>query len=87
MKPLDVRENSLPSPERGNELPSNQWDQLEEGHYVIVQRGADALTAGEVDDRTRDASVFWVWLDGGRGRIAVYDDEDTCVWLPKGYHL
>ena len=75
------------SHEKGYELPSSQWGQLEEGHYVMVQRDGEPLLAGEVDTRTQDASVFWVWLDGGRGRIAVYADEGTCVWLPRGYCL
>lgn len=73
--------------DKGNELPSSQWGQLEEGHYVIVQRDGEPLLAGEVDVRTQDASVFWVWLDGGRGRTAVYADEGTSVWLPRGYYL
>jgi hypothetical protein len=39
------------------------------------------------DDLTGDASVIWIWLDGGRGRIALFDEEGTRVWLPKGYSL
>lgn len=73
--------------DKGAELPSREWDQLEEGHQVLVQRDGLELLAGEVDAVTHDASVFWVWLDGGRGRIAVYVDEDTRVWLPRGYRL
>ena len=73
--------------DKGAELPSREWDQLEEGHQVLVQRDGLEPLAGEVDAVTHDASVFWVWLDGGRGRIAVYVDEGTRVWLPKGYCL
>jgi hypothetical protein len=40
---------------------------------------------GAIDVLTGDASVFWVWLDGGRGRIAVYVDVETL--LPEGYRL
>lgn len=72
---------------KGAELPSREWDQLEEGHRVIVQRDGLKPFAGEVDAVTHDASVFWVWLDGGRGRIAVYVDEGTRVWLPRGDRL
>jgi hypothetical protein len=86
MMQLEVRDLLAPiSYEKGNELPCSEWGQLEEGHYVLVQRDGEPLLAGEVDDRTQDASVFWVWLDGGRGRIAVYADEVSAVWLPKGY--
>lgn len=73
--------------DKGEELPCSEWDQLEEGHLVIIQRDGRPLLPGEVDAVTHDASVFWVWLDGGRGRIAVYVDEGTRVWLPRGYRL
>ena len=66
-----------------SELPLGDWGQLEEGDYVMVQRDGEPLLTGAVDVLTRDASVFWVWLDGGRGRIAVYADEGTSVWLPE----
>lgn len=75
------------SRDKGNELPPSQWEQLQEGHYVLVQREDEPLRVGEVDVLTQDAAVFWVWLDGGRGRIAVYADEGTCVWLPSGYRV
>lgn len=73
--------------DKGDELPSSQWGQLEGGHYVMVQRDGEPLLTGEIDVVCHDASVFWVWLDAGRGRIAVYPDEGTSVWLPKGYRL
>jgi hypothetical protein len=34
-----------------------------------------------VDLVAPDASVFWVWLDGGLGRIALHREDDACVWL------
>jgi hypothetical protein len=51
----------------------------------VVKRDGEGLLAGAIDVLTEDASVFWVWLDGSRGRIAVYVDEET--WLPEGYRL
>lgn len=73
--------------EKGKELPPSEWDQLEPGHLVMVQRGDEPLSSGEVDVRAYDADVFWMWLDGGRGRVAVWADERTHVWLPRGYRL
>ncbi len=75
------------SDQKGDKLPPNLWDQLQEGHCVLVERAGEALLSGEVDVVAPDASIFWVWLDGGRGRIAVYTDEGTAVWLPKDYRL
>lgn len=60
---------------------------MEEGVYVLVERDSSPLHGGEVDEITNDASVVWIWLDGGRGRIALFEDEGTRVWLPKGYEL
>jgi hypothetical protein len=69
--------------DKGEDLLYGQWSQLEEGHCVIFQRDEEPPLAGIVDMRTEDASVFWVFLNNGRGRIAVYADEGTSVWLPK----
>ena len=68
----------------GDDLPYRKWDQLKVGCHVMVQREGQSLLKGEVDVISPDAAIFWVWLDGGRGRIAVYGDENTYVWLPKG---
>ncbi|PTT68773.1 hypothetical protein [Arthrobacter sp. HMWF013] len=88
MTHLEIRNLLSPvSYAKGSKLPAREWGQLEEGHYVMVQREGEPILTGEVDARTKDGSVFWVWLDGGRGRIAVYADEGTRVWLPKGYRL
>lgn len=73
--------------EKGEEFFCSDWGQLEEGHYVIVQRYSEPPIAGEVDVVADDGSVFWVWLEGGRGRIAIYVDEGVRVWLPRGYRL
>lgn len=73
--------------EQGKLIPCAEWEQIEEGDVVVVQRDGGALLEGEVDTRTQDASVFWVWLDEGRGRIAVYADDDTRVWLPEAFAL
>lgn len=69
--------------EKGEELFHYQWNQLEEGHSVIIQRDNQPPLPGKVDVRTDDGSIFWVWLNNGHGRIAVFATEDTCVWLPK----
>ena len=88
MTSIDVSGLLAPvSYDKGDELPCSDWGQLKEGHFVMIQRNGEPLLVAEVDVVTHDASVFWVWLDGGRGRIAVYADEGTCVWLPKGYRL
>ncbi|MFS2087734.1 hypothetical protein [Paenarthrobacter nicotinovorans] len=73
--------------EKEDELQSNHWALLEEGVYVLVERDNGPVLGGEVDELTRDASVVWIWLDGGRGRIALFRDEGTRIWMPKGYEF
>ena len=78
----------IPAPyEIGAELSPSQWKQLEEGQYVLVQRQGAGVRGGEVDVLTAHATIFWVLLDGGQGRIAIFDDEDIRVWLPRGCRL
>lgn len=67
----------------GEELPCTDWGVLEEGQFVMVQRSGEPILPGQVDVICPDASVFWIWLDRGRGRIAIYADEGTIVWLPS----
>ncbi|MBT2585386.1 hypothetical protein [Arthrobacter sp. ISL-95] len=73
--------------EKGEELPPMEWRRLEEGRLVLVQLDNGPILAGEVDEATDDATVFWVWLERGLGRLAVFDDDNISVWLPKGYQL
>lgn len=47
----------------------------------IILRTAEGRTAsGQVDLVADDASVFWVWLDGGGGRMAVHKGDECEVW-------
>jgi hypothetical protein len=62
-----------------------EWRQIEEGDIVVVKRDREPILAGKVDLRAGDASVFWVWLDGGSGCIAVFPYEGTCVSLPRSH--
>jgi hypothetical protein len=68
--------------DKRDQLSPANWGQLREGERVIVQRDGGPLLTGKVDLVASD-SVFWVWLDGGCGRIAVYADEGIRVWLPR----
>ncbi|MBT8160962.1 MULTISPECIES: hypothetical protein [Arthrobacter] len=72
--------------EPGAELSHGQWKKLEEGQYVIIQRLGEPVRAGEIDILNYHATIFWVQIDGG-GRVAVYEDDGTRVWLPKGCRL
>lgn len=61
-------------------LPIYDWVELNTDDQVII-RTADGVTAGgQVDVVADDASIFWVWLEGGAGRVAVHEEDDTQVW-------
>lgn len=81
--PKTMQHPFLPQPlsEEHYELPAHMWGELEVGSPVIVQRGSELTAGGHVDMVTDDGSIFWVWLNSGLGRIAVYADESTRVWL------
>lgn len=72
--------------ELGDELPHYQWNQLGEGDGVTVQREDQTRVFGKVDVVADDGSIFWIWLDNGNGRIAIYGGHETHVWLPETQH-
>lgn len=70
-------------PSSGSALTVNEWVWLNENDRVKVQREYESVTAGVIDVVAPDASVFWVWLDGGRGRVALHMDENVSVWFEE----
>lgn len=57
----------------------DDWVTLNTGDAVVVERRGDIPREGTVDVVSEDASVFWVWLAAGQGRILVSAD-DSLVW-------
>ena len=49
-----------------------EWELLEPGDEVWVQRQGQVRHPGSVDVITEDSQTFWVWLHQGRGRIVVH---------------
>jgi hypothetical protein len=47
---------------------------------VILQTPEGRTLAGNVDVVAHDASIFWIWIEGGGGRIAVHEHGDCQVW-------
>jgi hypothetical protein len=43
--------------------------------------------ADVIDVIAPDASIFWVWLDDGRGRVALHRDDDAHVWFEADTQL
>lgn len=62
-------------------LRLDDWVRLNADDGVIVRTPDGYTRAGLVDAVTNDASVFWLWLDGGGGRTAVLEEEGCHVWL------
>lgn len=63
-----------------SQLSYEDWVYLAPESRVLVQRQGEGASAGSVDDVTEDASCFWVWLDGGRGRVLVSEGDGSTVW-------
>lgn len=64
-------------------LTPDNWVWLNPDDRVKVQREREAMATGVIDVVAPDASIFWIWLDGGRGRVALHMDDNVSVWLEE----
>lgn len=65
------------------ELQREDWVWLNDGCRVRVKRENNRVVTGMVDIVAPDASIFWVWLDHGQGRIALHEDDQVTVWIEE----
>ena len=65
-------------------LTSDDRIHLKSGDEVIIERAGELPQRGEVDDVNEDASIFWIHLYGGRGRILVYEGDGSVVTNETG---
>jgi hypothetical protein len=66
----------------GDALTSDDWVWLNPNDRVRIQRRNETAAAGVIDVVAPDASIFWVWLDEGRGRVALHSDDAAAhVWF------
>jgi hypothetical protein len=65
----------------GDALTSDDWFWLNPDDRVRIQRPNETAAAGVIDIVAPDASIFWVWLDEGRGRVALHRDDAAHVWF------
>lgn len=72
---------SLDKPQPGEKLGVEDWVWLDPGQRVHVERQYDAASGGVIDVIAHDASIFWVWLDNGRGRVAIHEDDNVRIRL------
>lgn len=61
-------------------LALDDWVLLNADDPVILQTPEGRTLAGNVDVVAHDASIFWIWIEGGGGRIAVHEHGDCQVW-------
>jgi hypothetical protein len=50
---------------------------------VIVRTSEGRTLSGVIDIVADDASIFWLWLDRGGGRVAVHEGDDGQVWRDR----
>ena len=58
----------------------NDWVDINPGNKVLVKRQGENALHGSVDDVAEDGSFFWVWMDEGRGRVLISEDDGSTVW-------
>lgn len=68
-------------PQPGKKLGVEEWVWLDPGQRVHVERKYEAASGGIIDVIAHDASIFWVWLDNGRGRVAIHEGDNVCIRL------
>ena len=57
-----------------------EWTELDVDHRLTVHTGEGRILCGSVDVIADDASIFWLWLDNGGGRVAIHEGDDVKVW-------
>ncbi|MFF1828240.1 hypothetical protein [Paenarthrobacter sp. NPDC058040] len=77
----EIYGNPIARPLRGTALTTDDWIWLNAGDRVRVQRENEIAATGSIDVVSGDASIFWVWLDDGRGRVALHMEAKVSVWL------
>jgi hypothetical protein len=63
-------------------MNSDDWVYLNIGDRVSVRRTSDCCRTGYIDAINHEATIFWVQLDEGRGRVLVYDGDESQVHKP-----
>jgi hypothetical protein len=61
-------------------LSPYEWTELDVDHRVTVHTDEGRILCGSVDVIADDASIFWLWLDDGGGRVAIHEADDVKVW-------
>lgn len=68
---------------KGEALGPDQWTELDTDHRVTIRTPQGHIVCGSVDVIADDASIFWVWLDNGGGRVAIHEGDDAKVWRAR----
>lgn len=64
-------------------LSREDWVFLNINDRICVRWENGVVNYGTVDVVAPDASIFWIWLDSGRGRVALHEDDNVSVWFEE----
>ncbi|WP_241650978.1 MULTISPECIES: hypothetical protein [Paenarthrobacter] len=56
------------------------WKYLWRREFVELRRGNAIVGTGHVDETTDDASVLWIILSNGRGRMLIHHLDGIDIW-------
>lgn len=82
--PAQVLPEALAVPEE-SPMRLYDWVFLNAGDRVVVQLPDGRVHAGVIDAVANDASLFWLWVDGGGGRAAVFEEDACKVWKSQNW--
>lgn len=71
--------NSVLESNHGDLLLSEDWIYLNTGDKVVVHRQREARCSGRIDEVSDDATILWIHLDHGRGRILIFEGDGSMI--------
>lgn len=56
------------------------WKYLWRQEFVELRRGTAVVGRGYIDEATNDASIIWIYLANGLGRIMLHQHDGIDIW-------
>ena len=66
-------------------LSPSEWVLLKPNDRLWVRRENHSDARGTVDVIAPDSSIFWMWLDSGRGRVAFHKDDNDSIFFDEDH--
>ncbi|WP_307612847.1 hypothetical protein [Pseudarthrobacter sp. W1I19] len=58
----------------------NRWKYLLPDEPVLLRREGRTVNAGWIDEINDDATILWVYLHSGMGRVLIHAEDGVEIW-------